>query len=93
MRKRHIVMLVAIVSVLLLPLIGMQFSNEVHWTLMDFIVAGGLLTIFALLIELIICKTQQGKQRTILILLITLALLLLWAEMAVGIFGTVISGS
>lgn len=86
-------MLVAIVSVLLLPLIGMQFSNEVHWTLMDFIVAGSLLTIFALLIELIICKTQQGKRRSILILLITLALLFLWAEMAVGIFGTVISGS
>ena len=86
-------MLVAIVSVLLLPLIGMQFSNEVCWTLMDFIVAGSLLIIFALFIELIICKTQQGKRRTILILFIILTILLLWAELAVGIFGTVISGS
>lgn len=86
MQKRHIVMLIAILSVLLLPLIFMQFSSEAQWSMMDFVVAGGLLITAALLIELILLTKQHGKQKTILILLVLLALLLFWAELAVGFF-------
>lgn len=93
MHKRHIVMLVAIVSILLIPLIGMQFSTEVQWAASDFIIAGVLLSTFTLLIEFVIRKTPQEKRRTLLILFVILTLLLLWAEMAVGLFGTPIAGS
>lgn len=86
-------MLVAILSILLIPFIAMQFSTEVQWTASDFIIAGVLLSTFSLLIEFVIRKTQQGKRRTLLILFVILTLLLLWAEMAVGIFGTPIAGS
>lgn len=92
-QKRHIVMLVAIVSILLTPLIAMQFSTEVLWTAGDFIIATILLSSFTLLIEFVIRKTQAGKGRTIIILFVIFTLLLLWAEMAVGIFGTPIAGS
>ena len=86
-------MLLTIVSILLAPLIAMQFSTEVQWTAGDFIIAAILLSFFFLLIEFLIHKTQQGKRRTVLILLAILTLLLLWGEMAVGIFGTPITGS
>ena len=92
-QKRHIVMLVAIVSILLAPLISMQLSTEVLWTANDFIITAILLSYFALLIEFVIRKTQQGKRRTLLILFIIFTLMLLWAELAVGIFGIPIAGS
>tara|TARA_B100001939_G_C16798724_1_gene554681 strand:+ start:596 stop:859 length:264 start_codon:yes stop_codon:yes gene_type:complete len=84
-QKRHIVMLLTIASILLAPLIAMQFSTEVQWTAGDFIIAAILLSSFALLIEFLIRKKQQGKRRTVLILLAILTLLLLWGEMAVGL--------
>ena len=78
-------MLLTIASILLAPLIAMQFSTEVQWTAGDFIIAGILLSSFALLIEFLIRKKQQGKRRTAIILLAILTLLLLWGEMAVGL--------
>ena len=78
-------MLLTIASILLAPLIAMQFSTEVQWTAGDFIIAPILLSSFALLIEFLIRKKQQGKRRTVLILLAILTLLLLWGEMAVGL--------
>ncbi|MBJ11219.1 MAG: hypothetical protein CMP66_07195 [Flavobacteriales bacterium] len=84
-QKRHIVMLLTIASILLAPLIAMQFSTEVQWTAGDFIIAAILLSSFALLIEFLIRKKQQGKRRTVLILLAILTFLLLWGEMAVGL--------
>ena len=78
-------MLLTIASILLAPLIAMQFSTEVQWTAGDFIIPAILLSSFALLIEFLIRKKQQGKRRTVLILLAILTLLLLWGEMAVGL--------
>ena len=57
-------MLLTIASILLAPLIAMQFSTEVQWTAGDFIIAAILLSSFALLIEFLIRKKQQGKRRT-----------------------------
>ena len=84
-QKRHIEILLTIASILLAPLIAMQFSTEVQWTAGDFIIAAILLSSFALLIEFLIRKKQQGKRRTVLILLAILTLILLWGEMAVGL--------
>ena len=78
-------MLLTIASILLAPLIAMQFSTEVQWTAGDFIIAAILLSSFALLIEFLIRKKQQCQCRTVLILLAILTLLLLWGEMAVGL--------
>ena len=60
-------MLLTIISVLLVPLIAMQFSTEVEWNTRDFIIAAILLSSFALLIEFLIRKKQQGKGRNVLI--------------------------
>jgi hypothetical protein len=78
---------------LLIPFIAMQFTTEVEWTLADFVVAGGLLLTAGLLAELVLRKVTTRQHRIILCLTILLVLLLVWAELAVGIFGTAFAGS
>ncbi len=78
---------------LLLPLIAMQFTNEVNWSLSDFIVAGILLFGTGGLIEFSLRKINQVSQRVWIIAGILFVLLLVWAELAVGIFGTPFAGN
>ena len=82
-----------VVILLLIPLIAMQFTEEVNWTLSDFIIAGILLTGTGLMIELVLRKTKKIKYRIIIVVALLIVLLLVWAELAVGIFGTPFSGS
>ena len=90
--KRLIVILLTITMLLLIPLIAMQFTNEVNWTLFDFVIAGVLLFGTGLIGELVIRKINKINYRIIILLVLLLALLLIWAELAVGIFGTAFSG-
>lgn len=77
--------------ILMAPLVAMQFSDEVVWTLSDFIVVGALLLGTGLAYELITRKV--GKAHRVAVgLALAAALLLVWAELAVGIFGTVVAG-
>ncbi len=78
---------------LLIPFIGMQFSNEIDWKLNDFIIAGVLLYGTGLIIELILRKVNKQKDRMLLTIAALVLLLLIWLELAVGIFGTPIAGS
>ena len=91
--KRLIFLLGLVVVLLLIPLIAMQFTNEVNWNGFDFVVMGGLLLVTVLLIELVIRMVRNGHSRVILIAIILLVLLLIWAELAVGIFETPFAGN
>jgi hypothetical protein len=91
--NRLIIILVVATILLLIPLIAMQFTEEVSWTLSDFLVAAVLLYGTGLLCELILRKVKKVKLRIALCIAILIVLLLIWAEMAVGIFGTPIAGS
>jgi len=91
--KRLTFILITATILLLIPLVAMQFTEEVNWTLADFLVAGVLLYGTGLLCELILRKVKKVKLRIALCIAIIIVLLLIWAEMAVGIFGTPIAGS
>lgn len=80
-------------SLLLLPLIAMQFTTEVNWSGSDFVVAGILLFGTGGLIELALRKIKVSTQRVLVIAGILLVLFLVWAELAVGIFGTPFAGN
>ena len=80
-----IIMLIATV-LLILPLVAMQFTDEVNWTLIDFIVAGVLLYATGILIDLIIRKIKPRKYRITVLIVLILAFFLIWTELAVGIF-------
>lgn len=72
--------------ILLMPLVAMQFSDEVVWGAMDFVVMGALLFGTGLGLEAIVLKTRNSKYRIALALALILAFLLIWVELAVGIF-------
>ena len=93
-QSRRIQVIVAIVAVILLiPLVASQLSDEVNWGVFDFIIAGVLLLGTGLLIDRVIMKVQKSQQRILIIIAIVLGFLLIWAELAVGIFGTPFAGS
>ena len=90
---RLIIILVIALSILLIPLIIMQFNDNVNWDLTDFIVAGVLLFGSGLALELIVRRIKKQSNRIILIVLVLFILLLVYAELAVGLFGTPLAGS
>jgi len=79
--------------ILSIPLVAMQFTKEVNWTLSDFVIAAVLLLGTGLAIELVIRFVKTRLWRTMLLAIILLLLFLTWAELAVGIFGTPFAGS
>ncbi|MDO5511071.1 MAG: hypothetical protein Q4F57_10270 [Weeksellaceae bacterium] len=90
---RMLLLLAIPTALLLLPLIAMQFTPEVHWTSSDFIIGGILLFSTALLIELGLRLVKRRKHRLLIIGLLVFVLAVIWAELAVGIFGTPWAGS
>ena len=80
-------------SLLLIPLIAMQFTDEVNWTALDFVIAGALLLVTGLIFDLVMRKVKNTKYRIAILIIVILVFFLIWAELAVGIFGTPFSGS
>ena len=91
--KRLKLILLFITFLLFIPLIAMQFTNEVDWTPFDFIVAGILLLGTGLIFNLVVRKIKNIKYRIAICVALLIVLLLIWAELAVGIFDTPLSGS
>ncbi len=91
--KRLFYMLLAIPFLLLIPLVAMQFTNEVNWSLLDFLVMGILLLGAGLAGEVVLRMVKKTDYRFLLLFVILLLFLLIWAELAVGIFGTPFAGS
>src|SRR5688572_8496668 len=78
---------------LCIPLIAMQFTNEVNWSPFDFIIMGVLLFGTGLACEFVMRKVKTIGQRIIVCGIVLAALFLIWAELAVGLFGTPFAGS
>lgn len=91
--KRLIIILLAVPALLLIPLIAMQFNTGVNWDLFDFIVMGILLSVTGFICELVIRKTNGLARRVIFCGIVLFAFFLIWAELAVGVFGTPFAGS
>jgi accessory gene regulator protein AgrB len=91
--KRLLGIVLSVTLIVMIPFIAMQFSNEVNWSLSDFIIAGCLLLTTGLILELVIRKVNKKRTRIMLIIVILTILLLIWLELAVGIFGTPLAGS
>lgn len=92
--NHRLTIILAICGILLtIPFIAMQLTNEVHWTFMDFVVAAVLLFGTGLLCELVLRKVKQKSYRMVFCAILLIGLLLIWIELAVGIFGTPFTGS
>jgi hypothetical protein len=78
--------------VLLVPLVGVIFF-ELDWSGFDFLVMTLLILSLSILINLILYYTDSSKLKLLLIFIVSILFLLIWAELAVGIFGTPFAGN
>lgn len=92
-RRRLKTILIFVMVLLLVPLVAMQFTDEVNWGPLDFVVAGVLLLSTGFIFDLVLRKVKNRNYRIAIIIVILLALLLIWAELAVGVFGTPFGGN
>ena len=91
--KRLIIIQSVAGMILLIPLIAMQFTNEVDWDIFDFVIMGVLLSGTGILCELVLRKVKGTTKRLIICGAILFVLFIIWAELAVGLFGSPFAGS
>jgi hypothetical protein len=78
---------------LLIPLIGMTITDEINWSPFDFFTMGSLLILLGIGINLVSSRVKNLKYRVLYIGVIVIIFMLIWAELAVGLFETPIAGS
>ena len=78
---------------LFIPLIGNFISAQVNWSWFDFIVMGVLLLCLGLGVSFVLKKFGQSSNLRAYIATVILVFLLIWAELAVGVFGSPLAGS
>ena len=91
--KRLFIILLISLSLLLIPLVAMSFTDAINWTIADFIIAGSLLIGTGLTSEIVMRKIKNINYKVGLIVVILIILILTWIELAVGIFGTPFGGN
>lgn len=88
-QNRNIVILALVTALILaVPLVAMQFTDDVVWSLGDFIVAGGLLFGTGLAYELIARRAGNIAYLAAIAVGLGAALFLVWANLAVGLIGS-----
>ncbi len=77
----------AAVAAIVTPLVAMQFTSEVNWTILDFAFATVLIGGAGLLFELVVRASDDWAYRGGGALALAAAFLLIWVNAAVGIIG------
>lgn len=67
-------------------LTAVKFSDEFEWDQYDFLIFGVMLLGAGIAIEIVLKATQKAQYRLGLVTVIALVFLLIWVELAVGIF-------
>jgi len=94
MENKRLIIIQSVAGILLLiPLIAMQFTNEVNWDIFDFVIMGILLSGTGFLCEFVLRKVRGTLNRIIICGAVLFVFFLIWAELAVGVFGTPFAGS
>ncbi len=71
----------------------MFLNAEVNWGLFDFIIMGLLLILVGVGINFIENRTQNLKKRILFIGILILIFMVIWVELAVGVFGLPFAGN
>jgi hypothetical protein len=77
----------AVAVLLVLPIVAMQFTEEVNWTAEDFIAAGIMLGGAGLGTEFLVRQSDSHSYRLGAVLAVLAAFLTVWANLAVGMIG------
>lgn len=77
---------------LLATFVAMQYTAEVNWSILDFVIMAILLTSMVYSIEFVLKNVKNLKKRLLICTGVLLLSLLVWAELAVGIIGSPLAG-
>ena len=86
-RKQMIYVSLATASILMIPFAAMKFTNEVNWSVFDFIVMGILLFGTGLTYVLVSRASESILYRLAAGIAVLAGLFLIWVNLAVGIIG------
>jgi len=81
------------IAILMVPLIAMQFTNEVQWSIADFLIASLLIFSISSLTSYICSLSKTKRFKATWLAIVTILFILIWAELAVGIFNSPIAGN
>jgi hypothetical protein len=82
-----------VLLILMIPLIGMQINTDIRWSPFDFVMAGGLLFGAGLAYEGIRARLLTSSQRLWMVIGMSVVIVVVWLELAVGIVGTPFAGN
>jgi NADH:ubiquinone oxidoreductase subunit K len=71
---------------LCIPAIGNIFVDGFNWSFFDFIIMGSLILLFSSGINLVLLRQKSTLYRGTVIGVLVLVFLIIWAELAVGIW-------
>ena len=75
-------------ALLMVPLVAMQFTDEVDWSIIDFVIAGALLFGTGTLFVLVMRAPENIIYKCAMVLTIGATFLMIWANLAVGLIGS-----
>jgi len=82
-----------VLTLLMIPFIGMQFSSSITWSTADFVLAAIILFGAGMIYEVMRTVLKTPRQRMITGLGVFVMVVVIWVELAVGVFGTPFAGS
>lgn len=91
--KRLSGIVMGVLLLLLVPLVAMQFTDQVVWSGADFLIAAILLLSAGLLCEFVLRNVHSSRGKIWICVLIVCGVALVWIELAVGLFGTPLGGN
>ncbi len=92
-KYRFLKLIIAAIVFLSIPFIAMKFSKEINWSVKDFACAAIMLFILAVVIEFTLRIFRTTKQRLIALVFLAIVFIIIWIELAVGIFNSPWAGS
>lgn len=79
--------------ILLFVFVAMRYTDEVNWTIGEFLIAGILIFEVGLMINYTNRRAKKSRMRLLFYIILAIVLILIWAELGVGILGTPFAGS
>jgi hypothetical protein len=80
-------------TLLIIPLLGVLITDSVEWGIFDFSLMGSLLLVLGIAINLTFLNIKHFNKRIAIISFVILIFLLIWVELAVGLFNTPFAGT
>lgn len=84
--------LIIVVVLLSIPFVASFFSTNFNWSWFDYTIMGILLLLVGITATFLFNSVKNQKRRLLYFILLGIVVFVIWAELAVGVFNTVIAG-